>query len=198
MKTDLKTLRDYFIDCFPINDKPNKKTVKGYRVIYPETPFIEYFVSKSIDCPDLWRVSESKTGKCFGLLNDGETRQEAIDNVRKYLINKGFDKFLELYNKQFKVYCFDLDNTLCETEGTDYKNSKPIKKHIDKVNQLCNEGYTIKIFTGRGSVSGRDWRNLTEGQLKLWEVKYHELIMGKPNYDIFVDDKCINTKEFFK
>ena len=195
MKTDLKTLRDYFIVYQDSDGKEKRKDVKGYRVIYPEIPQIEMFVSETLD---LWRVSESKTGKCFRWQDDGETRQEAIDNVHKYLINKGFDKFLELYNKQFKVYCFDLDNTLCETEGTDYKNSKPIKKHIDKVNQLCNEGYTIKIFTGRGSVSGKDWRNLTEGQLKLWEVKYHELIMGKPNYDIFVDDKCINTKEFFK
>ena len=31
----------------------------------------------------------------------------------------------------------------------------------------------------------------TKKQLKMWGVKYHELIFGKPSYDIIVDDKSI-------
>ena len=31
---------------------------------------------------------------------------------------------------------------------------------------------------------------LTKNQLKKWKVKYHHLIMGKPSYDLFVDDKA--------
>ena len=29
-----------------------------------------------------------------------------------------------------KTYCFDLDGTLCITIDGDYKNSKPIEKHV--------------------------------------------------------------------
>ena len=29
----------------------------------------------------------------------------------------------------------------------------------------------------------------TKNQLKKWNLKYHKLIMGKPSYDIFIDDK---------
>ena len=34
----------------------------------------------------------------------------------------------------------------------------------------------------------------TEKQLKKWSVKYHKLIMGKPSFDVVVDDKSL----FFK
>ena len=32
--------------------------------------------------------------------------------------------------------------------------------------------------------------NLTMRQLKKWNVKYHELIIGKPSYDLVIDDKA--------
>ena len=31
--------------------------------------------------------------------------------------------------------------------------------------------------------------NLTKSQLKNWKVNYHELIFGKPSFDIYIDDK---------
>ena len=34
--------------------------------------------------------------------------------------------------------------------------------------------------------------------LKLWSVKYHELIMCKPSYDLFVDDKCYGFSQNWK
>lgn len=90
-------------------------------------------------------------------------------------------------------YCFDLDETICLTPSRDYSKSIPYAKVIDRVNHLFDAGHNITIFTARGSSSGIDHRDLTEGQLKSWGVKYHELIMGKPDYDIFVDDKAINA-----
>ena len=45
----------------------------------------------------------------------------------------------------------DLDNTLCITEGTDYKNSKPIIKRINHINKYFEEGHSITIYTARGS-----------------------------------------------
>ena len=38
---------------------------------------------------------------------------------------------------------------------------------------------------------------LTEKQLNDWGGKYHELIMGKPHADYFIDDKGLNSDEFF-
>lgn len=94
------------------------------------------------------------------------------------------------------IYCFDLDNTLCHTEGGDYENSTPLIHRIDKVNYLFDEGHTIKIFTARGSKTGLDWTVLTESQLLRWNVKHHELILGKPDTDLFIDDKAINSELF--
>ena len=39
--------------------------------------------------------------------------------------------------------------------------------------------------------------DLTKQQLDDWGVKYHELIMGKPHADFFIDDKAWPDKVFF-
>ena len=33
------------------------------------------------------------------------------------------------------------------------------------------------------------WTDFTKKQVDEWNVKYHELLLGKPQYDIFVDDR---------
>ena len=30
-----------------------------------------------------------------------------------------------------------------------------------------------------------------------WGAKYHNLLLGKPAYDIFIDDKSFNSEEYF-
>ena len=35
----------------------------------------------------------------------------------------------------------------------------------------------------------------TKKQLKKWNLKYHNLILGKPSYDIFIDDKNLSFKK---
>lgn len=95
------------------------------------------------------------------------------------------------------VIYIDIDNTICKTKDTtDYSKSKPIKKNINKANKLYNQGNTIVYWTARGSVTGINWRKVTEKQLKDWGVKYHELKMDKPYYDLFIDDKNINAKDW--
>jgi histidinol phosphatase-like enzyme len=93
------------------------------------------------------------------------------------------------------IYCFDIDGVLCDDMVGDYEKSKPRKDVIKKVNQLYDAGNIIKMFTGRGSKTGIDWRDFTEKQLKSWGVKYHELIFGKPVADVFIDDKAVNIKD---
>ena len=97
------------------------------------------------------------------------------------------------------VYCFDLDGTLCNTDGNNYKDSTPKKKRIEIVNNLYEDGHTILIDTARGCVSGKNYFFFTIDQLKLWGVKFHTLRTGvKFGADIFIDDKGIQDQRFFK
>tara|TARA_Y100000034_G_C6725433_1_gene321076 strand:- start:147 stop:461 length:315 start_codon:yes stop_codon:yes gene_type:complete len=94
------------------------------------------------------------------------------------------------------IYAIDIDGLLCNEMLGDYDKSEPDLQSIKRVNELYDMGHTIKIFTGRGSSTGIDWRSFTEEQLRGWNVRYHELILGKPVYDIIVDDKAISLKEW--
>lgn len=95
------------------------------------------------------------------------------------------------------IYCFDLDDTLCRTQGTDYAASAPIDERISHVNDLYESGHTIKIHTARGAKTGIDWRQVTESQLLNWGLKYHELSFGKPFADIYIDDKGVSDRIYF-
>jgi hypothetical protein len=108
-----------------------------------------------------------------------------------------------------KTYVIDIDNTICESTTKCsvcvYESSVPIKKRIEKINQLYNEGHTIKYFTARGMGRYSDdsekaldkFYNLTKMQLDAWGCKYHKLIMGKPSGDYYIDDKAIHSNDFF-
>jgi hypothetical protein len=91
----------------------------------------------------------------------------------------------------------DIDHTICNTNGTDYASSEPMLDRIKKINDLYDEGNTIVYWTARGSVTGIDHSELTKKQFKAWGVKYHELKFGKPPYDLFIDDKNINSENYF-
>ena len=94
------------------------------------------------------------------------------------------------------IYCVDIDETLCHSIEDDYAHSQPAATAIAKVNDLYEAGHTIKLFTGRGSWDNYDWRKFTEVQLAKWGVKYHELILGKPHADVFIDDKALNARDW--
>lgn len=93
-------------------------------------------------------------------------------------------------------YAFDIDNTLVHTVEGKYEQSIPIAPRIDSVNRLYDAGHTIYLFTARGSSSGKDWKQFTDDQMQRFGVKYHRLIMGKPDVDVFVDDKAISVQEW--
>ena len=94
-----------------------------------------------------------------------------------------------------KIYV-DLDNTLCVTENGDYSNSTPILERIAYFNALKEQGHQITIWTARGTRSGIDYEELTKSQLNSWNVMYDELLMKKPDYDIYYDDKSFNIDDF--
>lgn len=92
----------------------------------------------------------------------------------------------------------DIDETICiSPENRDYLKAIPIEKNIKKINNLYYNGHKIVYWTARGSGSGIDWMEVTEKQFIDWGVMYHELHFGKPIYDLFIDDKNINSKVFF-
>jgi len=92
----------------------------------------------------------------------------------------------------------DIDETICYYEGKrDYKLAKPYYERIEKINKLYTEGNTIVYWTARGSVTQQNWFQITYEQLNEWKCKFHELKMGKPAYDLFIDDKNINSDNYF-
>ena len=95
-------------------------------------------------------------------------------------------------------WCFDLDNTLVNTKGSDYENSTPIPEAVAKVQKYWARGDHIIIMTARGSGSKKDWREFTAKQLTEFGIPYHQLIVGlKPGgVDVFVDDKAINSLDW--
>ena len=99
-----------------------------------------------------------------------------------------------------KTLCFDIDGVICSNTYGKYEEAIPNDKAIKKINELYDQNFYIKLFTAR--FMGKNNENiskahhngfeLTKRQLQSWDIKYHELIMGKPSYDFIIDDKCIN------
>lgn len=95
------------------------------------------------------------------------------------------------------IYIVDIDNTICHSPTNDYTKSTPYEWRIDKVNALYDSGHTIIYWTARGGRTGIDWTELTKKQLEEWGCKYTTLHMGKPSYDVWIDDKAIHSNDFF-
>ena len=103
------------------------------------------------------------------------------------------------------TYVFDIDGTLCTNTEGDYEQAQPLSERINKVNKLYDGGNTIILLTARGmgrsgnsaAYAEKAFRKLTELQLKSWGVKYHQLFLGKPSGDVYIDDKGMKDENFF-
>jgi len=99
------------------------------------------------------------------------------------------------------IYIVDIDQTICDTPNIGgkqrYDLSKPYPERIEKINELYEAGHTIIYWTARGSGSGINQFKITFGSLTAWGAKFHELRLGKPSYDIWIDDKAFSDKDFF-
>jgi hypothetical protein len=101
------------------------------------------------------------------------------------------------------IFCFDLDNVICKTKGVEYLSSQPNSDVIEKINKLYNEGNRIIIFTARYmgrnnndvNLAIKEGYQITEKQINEWGLKYHQLIFGKPVYDVYIDDKNFGFTE---
>ena len=106
-------------------------------------------------------------------------------------------------------YVVDIDGTICTpgpTEEMRYEQALPIQDRIDKINKLYDEGHTIVYLTARGMGSNnqnidrakQQYYEFTEIQLSLWGCKYHQLYLGKPSADYYIDDKGMHCDDFFR
>ena len=98
-----------------------------------------------------------------------------------------------------KVALVDVDETICGYAGERrYDLAEPIAENIEKINRLHDSGWRIIYWTARGSRSGLDLHDFTEGQLRSWGCRFHELRCGirhKPHFDLLIDDKSKRIEE---
>lgn len=96
--------------------------------------------------------------------------------------------------KKLTVVC-DIDGVLAlKTEGYNYAESTPIKPNIEIINKLHRAGHEIVLFTARGYKTGIDWQDVTKKQMDDWGVEYDSLKFGKPNADIYIDDRFFSLE----
>lgn len=105
------------------------------------------------------------------------------------------------------TYVFDLDGTICtQQKSGEYHLAKPIPEMIQKVNDLYDQGHKIVIHTARGMNTYHGFVELVEQALlepthdwlETNGVRYHELYMGKPPGDFYIDDKGVNSVDFIR
>lgn len=85
-----------------------------------------------------------------------------------------------------KTYVIDFDGTIC------FKDNKPNTLLINKINELFEKGNTILIN------SASSWQKywVITTWLSKHQVQHHDLILGRPWGDYYVDDKMLSLKEF--
>jgi hypothetical protein len=103
-------------------------------------------------------------------------------------------------------YVFDIDGTICSACPGNYKEAVPYLDRIKKINELFQQGNHITFFTSRGmtgaagniSLCYERYFELTKKQLDSWGVNYHQLVLGKPPAEFYVDDHGLNDQVFFE
>ena len=81
----------------------------------------------------------------------------------------------------------DLDGTICTEEKTYSRSLAKVKKGAAKaIEELYNNGHIIIIY------SSRTWMEyeMTVAWLKKNKIKYHQLVLGKPVGDVWIDDRA--------
>ncbi len=105
-------------------------------------------------------------------------------------------------------YVVDIDDTICipgPTEETKYTGATPIPERISKINNLYIQGNRIIYYTARGmgkhknspKLAYDEYYDFTLKQLVSWGCMFNQLYLGKPSGDYYIDDKGVNTNDFF-
>lgn len=91
-----------------------------------------------------------------------------------------------------KIYCFDIDGVFTnEIEGHDYTKRTPNIKMINEAQKLYNGGAKIVLHSARYPED----LQVTKKWLADNKVFYHEIHLGKPKADFYIDDKMLPMEE---
>ena len=101
-----------------------------------------------------------------------------------------------------KYIMVDIDGTICHCPGDPksgddqfgFREAVPHPKRIEYLNKLHDEGHFIHYYTARGALTGIDHLKETKEQLDSWGVKYNDLAVFKPFYDVWIDDKAVGVR----
>lgn len=105
-------------------------------------------------------------------------------------------------------YVVDIDGTICfpgTSEERRYTHATPRWDRIRVINKLYDEGNYVVYLTARGMgryknsrmLTHKEFYEFTYDQLKEWGCKFHELHLGKPSGDYYIDDKGVHSDDFF-
>lgn len=151
--------------------------------IYMQNACIDVIRSSTIsDCHSM--TGEKILGYPMEYDFDIDTEEEFLRAEQHMMLSEAAKS-----NKQLTIVC-DIDGVIAaKTPENDYSKSYPIRHNIEIINALYKKGFKIVLFTARGYVTKIDWKQTTEDQMKQWGVLYSELKFGKPNADIYIDDR---------
>ena len=82
----------------------------------------------------------------------------------------------------------DIDGTICSEEKQFSRSmAKPLDGAQEAISKLKNEGHTIIFY------SSRNWAEyeMTIDWLKRHSFPFDQLILGKPQGDIWIDDRAV-------
>ncbi len=121
---------------------------------------------------------------------DIDTEEEFLRTERVMLLQQAIHE-----GRKLKICC-DIDGVIAaKTLGNSYDKATPMKNNIRLLNALYDRGFYIVLFTARGYKTGIDWKGVTVRQMEEWHVHYHELLFGKPDADIYIDDKFFEISD---
>lgn len=94
----------------------------------------------------------------------------------------------------------DLDGTICPVrkDGESYSELLPFEGAAEKLKALRKEGHYIIIQTARNMATcdsnlGKVMKNIglvTLEWLKKYDIEYDEVFFGKPNGEVYIDDRA--------
>lgn len=97
--------------------------------------------------------------------------------------------------------CIDIDGTLCEIKQAHqtYADVQPLAGAVEQLKAMRDAGYYIILATARhmktcdsnvGMVIARQGKMLLQW-LDEHEIEYDEIWFGKPNADLYIDDRAL-------
>lgn len=87
----------------------------------------------------------------------------------------------------------DIDGTICSEERQFSRSlATPNEDAIESINTLYDQGHTIILYSAR---TWAEWE-MTSHWLRQHQIKYHQLFLGKPVGDVWIDDRAIRHEKW--